>query len=337
MPKKIVVFVSLVLLLMLPMRVVLAKGLDDGIVLVGENYTLESGETINGDVVVVGGDVVIEEGAVVNGSIVLVGGSLTLDGHVTVDMVTVFSATAMGSEAVVNGDLVTVFGAVARDSGAEVDGQVISTFPAPSVDIPVPPEAPPMPEFPLLPAFTYHENPAQKAFNILFFSVMIGGMAMLMALFLPKQTQQVARAIVRQPLVTGGLGLLIIVVAPLVVVILAVTVILIPVAVITALALPLTWLFGVIALGVEVGQRFTGMIEQRWPPVLTAGFGTFLLVLFVQGVGQLPCIGWLFQLLLGLVAIGAVTVTIFGTRPYPVPAVTPLAVPPADSDEQPAG
>ena len=44
------------------------------------------------------------------------------------------------------------------------------------------------------------------------------------------------------------------------------------------------WFFGVVALGQEVGERFTKAIDQDWSPVLTIGFGTFLLVFFICSV-----------------------------------------------------
>jgi len=118
-------------------------------------------------------------------------------------------------------------------------------------------------------------------------------------------------------LLAGGYGLLTIVLVPAIILVLTVTIILIPIAAIAFLAIPLAWLFGMIALGQEVGNRFTKAIDQTWAPVLTIGFGTFLLML-VAGLLQLvPCFGFLSYLLLSLVAIGAAAITVFGTRSMP--------------------
>ena len=113
--------------------------------------------------------------------------------------------------------------------------------------------------------------------------------------------------------------------AQLYLVILAVTIILIPWPCWLAMALPLAWLFGMIAIGIEVGERFTRAINQTWAPPLTAGMGTFLMMLVVGGIGMMPCIGWLVASLVSLIGIGGVVLTIFGTQPYPrvVAPVTP--------------
>ena len=86
------------------------------------------------------------------------------------------------------------------------------------------------------------------------------------------------------------------------------------------LALVLAWLFGTVSLGMEVGERFTRAIGQDWSPVLTTGFGTFLLVLIVQGIGLVPCIGWLVSFLVGVTGVGAVVLAILEARNRPVVA-----------------
>jgi hypothetical protein len=48
--------------------------------------------------------------------------------------------------------------------------------------------------------------------------------------------------------------------------------------------------------------------------VWTTGFGTFLLMLIVQGIGLVPCVGWLLPFLLGVVGIGAVVLAFFDAR-----------------------
>jgi hypothetical protein len=109
---------------------------------------------------------------------------------------------------------------------------------------------------------------------------------------------------------------------------------LIPVAIVVAILVPLAWLFGMIALGQEVGDRFTKAINQIWSPVLSTGFGTFLLLLVVGFIGLIPCIGWLLAFLVTLFALGGVTMTWFGTRSasgrlIPASETTPVEVPPA--------
>jgi hypothetical protein len=129
--------------------------------------------------------------------------------------------------------------------------------------------------------------------------------------------------------IAGSFGLLTGVLAPFLLVILAVTLILIPVAVLAAAVLALAWLFGLIAIGTEVGERFTRAINQTWAPPLTAGMGTFLMMLVVGGIGMIPCIGWLATTLVAMLGIGGVVLTMFGTQNYPRVAA-PVATPTND-------
>ena len=93
--------------------------------------------------------------------------------------------------------------------------------------------------------------------------------------------------------------------------------------------LVLAWFFGVVAMGAEVGERFTKAINQVWSPVLSIGFGTFLLVVAGAVIGSIPCLGWLVVALFGLVGVGAAVITLFGTRPVQVPGLT-VFTPPTD-------
>ena len=93
---------------------------------------------------------------------------------------------------------------------------------------------------------------------------------------------------------------------------------LIPVAAIVAfILLPMAWLFGMVSIGQEIGDRFTKAINQSWAPVLSTGFGTFLLLLIGGFVELIPCIGWLISIVVSLIALGGVVMTWFGTRAAP--------------------
>ena len=70
---KFLLVVLLAALLLVPFQTAQAKPLLEGQVVFGSNYTLKSGETLNGDLVVFGGTVTVEKGARVEGSVVLLG------------------------------------------------------------------------------------------------------------------------------------------------------------------------------------------------------------------------------------------------------------------------
>ena len=124
-----------------------------------------------------------------------------------------------------------------------------------------------------------------------------------------------AQAVVAQPFMVGSIGLLTVFVAPVAVVILAITLILIPVALAAVILLVLAWLFGVVALGMVVGDRMTQASHRDMEPVFSAGLGTLVLAIVVSTAQHVPCVGWIAPALVGLVGLGAAVITMFGTRP----------------------
>jgi hypothetical protein len=333
---KLFTLILLLALLILPTSAVYARGssggLLDGRVIFGDNFTLESGDTLTGDLVVFGGNVEIEADGIVQGDMVVIGGNVTLDGIVSGSTVIIGGSTTMSETAVVKGDLVTVGGSLTRDPGSEVEGEVITNIPAPDIRIPdvqVPdapnPPSPPQPYERIVSSFI---NIGQLLLLIL----LVTGLAMLTSLFLQPQIERVSQAIIGQPVIAGSVGLLTGVMSPLIFVIMAITIILIPVVVIAAAALALAWLFGMIAIGSEVGERFTRAINQTWAPPLTAGMGTFLMMVVVGGIGMIPCVGWLATSLVALLGVGGVILTLFGTQSYPR-----LVAPATPSGSNPVG
>lgn len=322
---------------------------ENGALVFGEDFTLKSGETLDGDLIVFGGNVTIEADAVVQGSIVVFGGNvdfaasaevtgdvLMIGGNMDAGGIVDGSITVIGGQitltetAVVHGDVGLVGGQLERDPEAQVEGDVMENMPAPSINLPDIPGIPNPLTAPNVPEINVRFNPFWEAMNVLFRALAVAAIAMLLTLFLEPNMQRVADAIVRQPLIAGSVGLLTIVIAPLVVIIQVVTIILIPVAALVVLILPLVWLFGVIALGQEVGERFTKAINQTWAPVLTSGFGAFLLMLVGGYIWMIPCLGRLLVILISLMVVGGVMMTWFGTRLAPGTAVQkPVEVPPA--------
>ena len=305
----------------------------DGRVVFGQSFTLKNGETLDGDLVVFGGEATIEENASVKGNVVIIGGSLVMDGSATGDAVVIGGLMTMGEKSSVAGDVTTVGGSLQRAAGAEVGGQIVTNIPAPNVQIPVTPSAP----FPP-PNLATGINPILQGFGVLGAAILFAALAMLLALFLHSQMDRVAQAIAAEPIVAGGIGLLTVFVSPIalviVVVVLVLTIILSLVAALAVFAwaflIVVAWMFGLMALGMEIGERFAKAIHQNWSPVLSAGLGTFVLMLVGGGFGLIQYIGWIPEFLIGMVGIGAVVMTIFGTRPIHRPGAT------APAAEQPA-
>ena len=322
----------LLVLLLAPASPAYAQGGSGGPgkIVFGDNFTLGTGEELNGDLVVFGGNVTIEEGADLNGSLVVFGGTISSNGNVNGDVVIIGGQIDLAENAVVDGNVVTIGGQLDKATGAVVRGDVVDDAPAPRIDIPTMPNL-------QIPDVAVRPNPFSEFGRVMGASVFVAFLGMMAALFFQPRLDRVSEAVITQPLMTSSMGLLTIVVM----VLLAVTIIFLPFVLLGLFPLALAWLFGVISIGQEIGDRFAKALRQDWAPVLTTGVGTFILVFlitFVDAMNNLlpfiACITWVIPVLVGLTAIGAVVVTRFGGRPIQsvVPAVY---TPPTKPDQAP--
>ncbi len=330
---KLLTFFLLLIFTLVPTRVAYAQGPNPGgggQVLFGSNYTVESGDTYEGDLVVFGGNVTIEEGASLEGDLVVVGGTIHSNGENQGDVVAVGGQINLEESALVTGDVVTVGGQLEQAEGAEIQGEIINNV-APNIGFPsgrIPPTAPETPEIPDVsaPNINISYNPFAEVFWVFFWAVVVSAFAMLLSLFWQPQIERTGNTIVTQPLMTGAIGLLAFFVAAILFL-----------TVIPPILIAFAWLFGVVAMGSEVGERFSKAINQVWTPVLTIGFGTFLLMLVGGAIGLIPCLGGLILFLLGLVGIGSSLVTWFGIRLPQASAITVYTppTPPSESGQAP--
>ena len=322
--------------LIMPTQSVYAQDPDPGSggrVIFASNFTLESGDTFDGDLVVFGGNVTIEEDANLNGDLVVIGGTIQSNGDTSGSVVVVGGQITLEEAARVTGDVVTIGGQLDRAEGAEIQGEVVNNV-APNITIPsgrIPPTEPNAPSIPtppevIPPNINVHFNPFAEFFGIIFWAVGAAAFSMLLALFLQPQIIRTGHAIVSQPLMLGAIGLLSVVVAAILFL-----------TILPPLLVAFAWFFGIVALGQEVGERFSKAINQEWSPVLTVGFGTFLLVLAGGVIGLIPCLGGIILFLLGIIGIGASVMTLFGTRPLQIPAMTVYTppTPPSESGQIP--
>jgi cytoskeletal protein CcmA (bactofilin family) len=327
---KFITIFALLVLLLIPAGSVYAQGPNPGgggRVIFGSNFTLEKGDTFDGDLVVFGGNVTIEEDATLNGDLVVIGGTITSNGQMEGDVVVVGGQVKLEESAVVARDVITIGGQLERAEGATIEGDVVNNI-APDFQIPngrIPPQVPGAPVVPDIPNpnINIQFNPFAEVFWIFFWAVIVSAFAMLIALFWQPQIERAGSLIVSQPLMSGAVGLL----ALFLGVILFITIL-------PPLIVAFAWLFGVVAIGSEVGARFTKAINQVWSPVLTIGFGTFLLLLVGGAIGLIPCLGGLVQLLLGLLGIGGAVLTLFGSRTVQIPGTTVYS-PTEDSSQVP--
>ena len=328
--------------LALPTRV-LAQTPDnnEGKFVLGGSYVLASDQTLNDDLVVVGGTATIEKDATVNGNISLTGGLLTVDGQVNGDLVAIGGTISLGDHARIMGNVSTIGAILNQSENARVEGSITSGNPG---DFNIPGLKLPAASAPVASVF----EPIARILWAIFRALALAALAVLVSLLLPNPTQNVAGAITGEPLVSGGVGLLTVLVTPALLVVMVVTIILIPVALLGMIVLGLAVLFGWIVLGLEVGNRLAGLFHTDWAPAVSAGLGTLVITLVSELLGAIPCVGWVIPFIATMVGLGAVLSTRFGLRaatlrqpapaPYapPAPSVTAPYAPSAPSVSAPS-
>ncbi|HUF37336.1 MAG TPA: hypothetical protein VMN57_02325 [Anaerolineales bacterium] len=279
---------------------VAAKGHEDEIVAGGE-FVVGEEDVLDDDLLVIGGTVEIRPGGRVAGDVTQIGGTLTIHGSVDGDIRQVGGTLVLEDGAAILGDVITNGGTLVHSEQAEVAGEV-------------------GPGGSSKPVRMSGEGPwgigrtIGDGFWSLFKIFSMAALAVVVGMLWPRQLAVAGETIAGNPVLAGGAGLLTVgVVVPLVF-IAAVTLVLIPLSLAGLAALGAAGVFGWIALSFEVGRRIGEAAGQDWAPGLAAGAGAILLGIIFTGVAQIPCVGWAVQAAVGLIGLGAVVLTRFGTR-----------------------
>lgn len=309
---------------------VLAKELREDEIVFGGTYTLESGETLEGNLVVFGGTATLEEGSRVNGDVVLMGGTLDAYGEITGNVVGIGGFVELGDTATVQKDIFVLGANLDQAQGAIVEGETINGFSGPFVFN--------LPTDMNVPMFRVGVNPFFQLIWFILRALLWAVLAVVLVLFLPNQFNRIGKTAVQQPLISGGLGLLTVFIIPVFLIILLITIICSPLSLLGMLLLAVAWMFGLIALGLELGNRLAAVAKQDWAPALSAGVGTLILVVVINGLRAIiPCVGWVFPAIVGIVGLGAVLLTRVGTQEYPQAAPFEAGpIPPPPVPEVPA-
>jgi cytoskeletal protein CcmA (bactofilin family) len=277
-------------------------------VVIGNSYTLEGGQTLNNDLFVLGGNVNLMNGSTVIGNVIILGGTAQAAGTINGNLVVLGGSINLASTFILNGNLTTAGGSLSRAPGAQINGQIYTNENAPSFVFPNGIQ---------IPVINSVFNPALKVVGYFVGLILWALIAMLVAMFLSTPLNRTSQTALSQPLLSGGLGLLTIVVVPIILILLAITICLSPIALLGAIILVVAWAYGLIALGSEVGKRISMAVKNEWHPAIAAGVGTLVLMAILNGLQTfVPCIGWIPIFLTGIVGLGAVLLTQFGRKPY---------------------
>jgi len=283
-------------------------------IVIGNSYTLGSGETLNDDLLIIGGSVILMPSSTVNGTVFVLGGRLDAAGTVNGDIIIFGGTVRLADTFEINGNISTAGASVSQDPAAQINGQLFRGENLPQV-LTIPGGI----QFGNLGNFS---NPGFRAAGFFFRLFLWVLVAMVAAMFLPAHLTRVSRTAQSEPLISGGLGCLTVIIVPIVLLLLAITICLIPVSILGGLVLALAWAYGLVALGLEVGKRISGIFNREWHPAIAAGAGMLVLMLLLSGLETLiPCVGWIPKALVGFLGLGAVLLTQFGMKAYPYQSV----------------
>lgn len=245
------------------------------------------------------------------GSVVTFGGSIAIQGEVKGN-VTAFNTNVVIS-GIIDGNLKLYGGSLVLQAGEYIRGNIdlYGTQYAPRT---VPAHGG---------SFLIHTNPIDwlypfsNGWDVTFWSLVIWeALGLLITLLFPEHVIFVRTTLVGQAKRGLLVGLLSVLLAPVVLLLLFALVITIPVAIIVGLGLVAAWALGIVAVGGQLGTYIISKVapqrKTRYMPVIV---GLAILV----AAGALPAIGIFITIGAGMIGLGAVFLSRFGTRLYGQP------------------
>ena len=271
---------------------------------IGKSFTLEAGNIIKGDIVGIGTDLTLKPGSIVEGNILLVGSSLEAGGIVKGDLNLFTGNSHIIKSAILNGDINQFFHHVVLEHDAQVTGEMNSfTFPG----------------FPVEQISRFISTATEWIRPNRWFlwdfsrTLVLSLLALLAVMLLKKPTTRISSQIQSQPFIAWGAGIFIALATPFVALILIITICLLPIGLLLLLALALSYLLGWLALGVVMGKMAQRWLRTHWSEELQVFMGSLILGLVTSIISWIPCIGWVFNFIIGCIGLGAVIITRFGT------------------------
>ena len=304
-----------------------------GKVVLGEAFTLESGETLGGDLAVLGGTATLEKDSLVRGDVAILGGSASIAGRVDGNLVVLGGNVKLRETALIEGQLVNIGAGVTREEGAVIrGGETIGPL-----------------EFGFRGPWStgrgfstgprgWFDEGGRMVLNLVWGVIKAIGRAviltilgLLIVLFLPEHSQRVGDTVIAEPLPSLGVGLLSLVVAFFVGLVLLIAAC---AGLLVWLAVVLAWIFGWTAVGQIVGQRVleafnvlpTTRSSEGTARELASNstpLATIVGVALISLIWAFPCLGSLFALIVGAIGLGAVVLTRAGTQLYPPAPILP--------------
>lgn len=257
-----------------------------------------------------GGTIVVDSNESVCNSLMAFSSKVAINGEVHGD-VDAFNSTVVVAGKV-DGNVVLYNGSLTLQNGASISGTIDLYGSHWEAD-----------------AGSHHQQPkmhpstlsllfnAMSQFSFPFWSILIwAALGLLLIWLLPEHVTLVRATAIQNTKRSFVVGLLSILLAPPILMVLTALILPVPLAVIIALALVAAWAFGTVAIGWLLGEHIVRAINLRHntrPVQVAVGLAALALL------GALPYIGWLINLLVGLIGLGTVFLSRFGTRLYGQP------------------
>jgi len=242
--------------------------------------------------VVRSGNIIVPAEEKIFGDVVSILGDVEIYGEVFGDVVAILGQVTVHPHGAVHGDVVTLVGVIDLQSGGQIDGDQVSLGGL-SKKVSLSP----------LRGLTKF-SPGRSIFNVVvrvLFALLIG------ALF-PLGVARISAKIETQIGPSAGAGILAWLAVPPLAIIMALTIIGIPLSLLVLVALWAAYQVGFTSISMIIGKRFLpNSMEGNIGPVV---LGALILSLLIA----LPLLGWLVRISVGLVGVGAVALTRFGTQ-----------------------
>lgn len=269
-------------------------GVYSGTLIFEGDHRYDAETRLPGDIFLRAGTAEFAKTAEVDGSIYMLGGTLLLNGTVAQHLVVVDGTVTLGPEAVIGGDLRVAGGTVTQAETAVVRGNTMRG------SLPVPDE------------MLNRSQEWDDVLRLLVSALLLAGWAALLVQRRPQPILTVGEAVVDNPLPTGAMGLLVLLVLPALLVVMAFTIVLLPLVAVVGLLLLLLLGYGYVAIGTQIGLLL-GQVSNRPIPLPALAFGGTLLL---AGLMMLPFIGGGIALATTVFIAGSLPLTWFGIRPF---------------------
>jgi hypothetical protein len=257
----------------------------------GRAVEVKSDEVICSDLTSFGGPVTIY--GQVDGNVVTFGGNVAVSGKVNGNVTLYGGNLNLQHDAYVKGDIHVCGGQLAEDTNSELHGNV---FTCPSIG-----------------KLFLSDSGASFHFWFTLAWIILG---MLVSTLLPEHVMFVRSTVQNKAKRSLALGFLTMLLAPAILVVLITLIISIPLAILVAIVLLAAWALGTVAIATLIGDKLLRSIAPQHNTRLTQVIvGIALLTL----VGSLPVIGFICSIGTGLLGLGAVFLSRFGTRLYHPP------------------